>query len=521
MFCRSLSLLVALATLWESAAAAASSSCSCGPGSTVGSWKCGDKIYYCSNVNDIPLTDGCGTQPAKNSEFIPLTEAQCATMQTVELGEDCVSAEGEKVSALSNFVCYNTLADGTLSAGTKVDTSSCDVCKTTVPFPTTSPTGAPDVTPEIASTPSPTASPTNKPTENPTDKPTNEPTASPTGKPTDKPTNEPTEAPTDKPTDGPKPTDKPTELPKATTASPTETPVTENQEEVTQPPTTAATATTPPELPPPDTAAPTATPVTETQPPTTGATAITPPELPPPDTAAPTATPVTPVTETQPPTTAVTATTPPELPPPDTAAPTDMPVTETQPPTTGATATTPPELPPPFPPAVCDMESFLSQYNNGATACPSSTTSIVQLLEGGGSSNTDLLYDFSLTADASTVTFSVYNPFSETANIYVEVETASEGGFVTPHCQSVQGLVGCDGDRTDNSFTVACRNDDFALVKVYMASSAEELVGGDAAIPKCCHPDPLDSAVGVVEMVYKIDCSCPSATAARRLRGTR
>jgi hypothetical protein len=102
------------------------SSCSCGPGSTVGSWKCGTTVYYCPHVTTI-----CSNQLQARGAAVKLTEAECATYQSLNLEDKCPVAEKDveiRPKSLSNMVCYDMNADGSFGSAVKVDSSSCDVC---------------------------------------------------------------------------------------------------------------------------------------------------------------------------------------------------------------------------------------------------------------------------------------------------------------------------------------------------------------------------------------------------------
>jgi hypothetical protein len=125
----------------------------------------------------------------------------------------------------------------------------------------------------------------------------------------------------------------------------------------------------------------------------------------------------------------------------------------------------------------------------------------------------------------SAVSFRVSNPFSSAVNVYVEVEMASDKGFITSHCHSMEALEPCtvkdDGivvedDTTAIPLTVSCRpNQDVALVKLYFASTLPDGLGHSNAdssvvVPKCCHPKD-DEIGGAVEFIYIIDCTCQSS----------
>jgi hypothetical protein len=61
-----------------------------------------------------------------------LTLSECASYQTLSLGDDCLATTNDvddKVSALSNMVCYDMNEDGSFNSATKYDGSSCDLCQ--------------------------------------------------------------------------------------------------------------------------------------------------------------------------------------------------------------------------------------------------------------------------------------------------------------------------------------------------------------------------------------------------------
>ena len=132
-------------------------------------------------------------------------------------------------------------------------------------------------------------------------------------------------------------------------------------------------------------------------------------------------------------------------------------------------------------------------------------------------SHTTATYD----PTSATVTFQVNNAFAGDSDIYIRHEVYDET-FLSKTCATVPAAAPCQ-EPTANTVTAACRDDKFALVYVYYATTdASVLPFEDATIHQCCHPDDYDSATtGVVEMIYKIDCACPTAAIGRRmLRGT-
>jgi len=128
--------------------------CKCGVNDkTAKSFKCGNSIYVCPDVEWV-----CSVQGSKDSVYYSIDEEQCAHMQTLEIGDDCIGLTEPEVEpqGLSNRVCYEDDND----FGTKVDSARgcCSHCKDRIqPFPEE---------PEAAKTP-PTDAPTPKPTEAP------------------------------------------------------------------------------------------------------------------------------------------------------------------------------------------------------------------------------------------------------------------------------------------------------------------------------------------------------------------
>ena len=166
------------------------------------------------------------------------------------------------------------------------------------------------------------------------------------------------------------------------------------------------------------------------------------------------------------------------------------------------------------------------QQNTGNDICTG--MSIVDLIHSDGADTSELedgsgvLYDISL--HGSSVTFSVNNPFEENADVYVRMQKASNGGFLSYDCETTKAQAPCLGpaDPVENTFSAACiPGSNHATVKLFFATGSPEVLsfeGEDATIPNCCVPDVYDPATtGIVELVYTIDCSCPDATPARKL----
>jgi len=89
------------------------------------SWKCGNDVYVCPTVDTI-----CSTQGSKSSRYYSLSEVQCTTMRSIDIGQKCISLPEYGITnpkSLSNRVCYKNL--GSLGVdGMKQDGDSCDTC---------------------------------------------------------------------------------------------------------------------------------------------------------------------------------------------------------------------------------------------------------------------------------------------------------------------------------------------------------------------------------------------------------
>lgn len=69
------------------------------------SFKCGNKVLVCPNVDSV-----CSTQGSTSSDFYNLNAGECESMRGVEIGEKCISISRynitEQGNGLSNRVCY-------------------------------------------------------------------------------------------------------------------------------------------------------------------------------------------------------------------------------------------------------------------------------------------------------------------------------------------------------------------------------------------------------------------------------
>jgi hypothetical protein len=444
--------------VWEEPAVTEVSeeTCSCGADSVMGSWKCGNTIYYCPFVSSIGI---CSQQTSNSGDMVLLTEEQCAQFQTLSLDDVCPG--DDQNNSLSNHVCYATDPSGTLVSASKIDAQGCDKCKSTVECTATAaPAGSPTAgEPRVVVDPVP---PTASPSEPIVVVDPIPPTSSPTTPGGDDPQVAVDPIP-------------PTAAPSALDA-------------VEKPPTSVANTSptsspTDPVVvvdPVPPTATPSAQELIATE--------------------APTSSPSDPIVVVDP------------IPP--TSSPT----------TSGGNE----NLAPPFD---CVME--YSSENNGFTVCPSSSESIVSLLGINGGEDTDgslatgagVIYGITLDPSSKTVTFQVINVFSETSDIYVRHEKFAESStFLSKDCEKIPNAAAC-AEPTQNTITAACRDEKFALVHLFFATSDETVLSfvEDATIHKCCHADSYDPVTtGIVELVYIIDCYCPNEAApGRMLRRTK
>ncbi len=88
------------------------------------SWKCGNNIYICPNIESI-----CSVQDSNsaNAKYYRLTPDQCNDMKAIEIGDDetnkCIELPQYNIAqkALSNRVCYGSSAHGIKRDGEGVD----------------------------------------------------------------------------------------------------------------------------------------------------------------------------------------------------------------------------------------------------------------------------------------------------------------------------------------------------------------------------------------------------------------
>jgi len=94
------------------------------------SWKCGnDNIYVCPSIDTI-----CSTQGSTTSNYYLLSEEQCTTMRSIDIGQQCITLLEYgivKPDTLSSRVCYKN--EGSLGFnGMKQDDNSCDTCSSRI-----------------------------------------------------------------------------------------------------------------------------------------------------------------------------------------------------------------------------------------------------------------------------------------------------------------------------------------------------------------------------------------------------
>jgi hypothetical protein len=137
-----------------------------------------------------------------------------------------------------------------------------------------------------------------------------------------------------------------------------------------------------------------------------------------------------------------------------------------------------------------------------------------------------IIYGITFDSNKGTVIFDVANPFSAdaTTDIYVKHETGSSlKGFLEPTCDALPDQAVCVEPGDGDEFTVFCRDAGYAIIYVYFATTDVNLVTTDTAtINDCCYPADVatfdySSGGKVIELAYKIDCSCPEAVVGRKL----
>jgi len=89
-------------------------------------WQCGDdNIYVCPSIDTI-----CSTQGSTTSNYYLLSEEQCTTMRSIDIGQQCINLPEYgivKPDTLSSRVCYKN--EGSLGVnGMKQDDNSCNTC---------------------------------------------------------------------------------------------------------------------------------------------------------------------------------------------------------------------------------------------------------------------------------------------------------------------------------------------------------------------------------------------------------
>jgi hypothetical protein len=145
-------------------------------------------------------------------------------------------------------------------------------------------------------------------------------------------------------------------------------------------------------------------------------------------------------------------------------------------------------------------------------------------IEPTGYENGDgIIYNIVQDAAAGTVTFNVANPFDASADIYVKHESASSvAGFLEPTCDAMPQQAPCVSPEAGDEITVMCRDRGYAIVYLYFAVEDTSLATEAATINDCCYPAEVatfdySTEGSVVELAYKIDCSCPEASSTRKL----
>jgi hypothetical protein len=139
---------------------------------------------------------------------------------------------------------------------------------------------------------------------------------------------------------------------------------------------------------------------------------------------------------------------------------------------------------------------------------------------------------FNIVQNDATVSFDVNNPFSDNADVFVDYETASPGGFLSSNCDGISAQSPCLEEQAiaDGGFEAACRPGDLAIVRLYFATDSPTTLGfagTSATVDGCCEPQAMgdgstypyeSSSNSVGELVYTIKCGCPTGEQ-RKLRG--
>jgi hypothetical protein len=183
---------------------------------------------------------------------------------------------------------------------------------------------------------------------------------------------------------------------------------------------------------------------------------------------------------------------------------------------------------PPLPEPECIMD-----YTVGSSGTVCGTGANVVTLEGTVGifdqkpyqHGEGVIYGISFDSTKGTVTFDVANPFGADAqtDIYVKYETGSSvQGYLEPTCAAMPDEAVCVEPTDVNKIEAYCRDAGYAIVYVYFATTDVLVTTGTAIINDCCYPADVasfdySSGGNVIELAYKIDCSCPEAVSGRKL----
>jgi hypothetical protein len=103
------------------------------------SWKCGDdEIYLCPGVDKICSTQATAAGSKFSMKYYSITEEQCNTMRSIEIGQRCINLpeyhgsdkNNDATKRLNSRVCYKNGGLGIF--GMKQDDQSCESCPSTI-----------------------------------------------------------------------------------------------------------------------------------------------------------------------------------------------------------------------------------------------------------------------------------------------------------------------------------------------------------------------------------------------------
>ena len=123
---------------------------------TANTFKCANTVYVCPGYEQSI----CENQESENAVYYSMTDAECATMRTKEIDDECIGLSQHtlpKLNGLSNRVCYDSVgAFGTKNEGGE----KCEHCTGTIKMPELDPVPVPVTVPEPDPVPAPVPAPT-------------------------------------------------------------------------------------------------------------------------------------------------------------------------------------------------------------------------------------------------------------------------------------------------------------------------------------------------------------------------